>query len=55
MKVFVYMKKDSKKIATINSVTSVEERKETNEIVLFRKGQGIAFDTKVVKCTIYQN
>lgn len=56
MKVFVYLKgRPTKKIATLNNIIAVREEKDTNQIIFERKHQGISFDTKRVKCTIYQN
>lgn len=54
MKVFVYSKSDSKKIATITDVSSVAHEKES---VVFTSKDGIEFrfDTKRVKTTSYQN
>lgn len=54
MKVFVYTKKDSTKIATITDVTSVEHN--GNEVIFISKdGVEFRFNTKIVKTTIYQN
>lgn len=54
MKVFVYSKNDSKKIATITDVSNVAHGKDT---VVFTSKDGIEFkfDTRKVKTTSYQN
>lgn len=56
MKVFVYNKdKNSKKIATIENVTSVTEDKQNRRIYISTNDSQITFDTKHIKTSIYQN
>lgn len=54
MRVFVYTKADSKKIATITDVVLVTQEKDK---VFFstRDGVNFTFDCKKVKTTCYQN
>lgn len=56
MKVFIYSKNTSKKLAVINDVVKVEEDSEHNRI-LFTTADGdmLGFDTHIVKTTAYQN
>lgn len=54
MKVFVYTKSESKKIATITDVVSIEQN--GNQIVFTSKDDvKFSFDTKKIKTTSYQN
>ena len=54
MKVFVYSKKTSEKIATITSVRTVEFIKEHNKIILTTmSGEQFSFNTKEIKTTAY--
>jgi hypothetical protein len=55
MKVFVYSKKSSKKIATIKDVINVST--EIPGIIVFTTitGEKFSFDTFTMKTTIYQN
>lgn len=54
MKVFVYTKSNSKKIATITDVSAVSH---SGDSVTFTSEDGVEFrfDTKKVKTTSYQN
>ncbi len=53
MKVFVYRKDNSKKIAEIHGVTSVTQ---TGNLIHFTNDNGtLTYHTKKVKTTIYQN
>ena len=56
MKVFVYSKKTSAKIATITSVCNVEFVR-GSDIIIFTtfSGEKFSFNTKEVKTTTYQN
>lgn len=56
MRVFVYSKKTSKKIAIINNVEIVHETP-TSYLISFVTGSGenFSFNTKEVKTTTYQN
>ena len=55
MKVFVYSKKSSKKIATIQNVVNVNT--ESTGIIIFTAatGEKFSFDTATMKTTTYQN
>lgn len=54
MKVFVYTKAESKKIATFTDCNAV--RLNGNKIIFeLDDGVEVSFDTKVVKTTCYQN
>ncbi len=56
MKVFVYSKKTSKKIAEVKHVVTVQPPTASNKIILITEsGEMFTFDTKEVKTTIYQN
>ena len=56
MKVFVYSKKSSKQIASINHVKEVsEDRKNGRIFFITETGERLDFDIKNVKSTIYQN
>ncbi len=56
MKVFVYTKTPTKKIAVITGVVSAVFDKQTKKIVLeTADGVRMTFDTKTVKLTLYQN
>lgn len=56
MKVFVYSKKTSKKIAEIKNVCNVMECELANQIsITTYSGEIFKFDTNVVKTTSYQN
>lgn len=55
MKVFVYSKKSSKKIAMITSVVAVEEHADSIITFTTKNGNVFSFDTKEVKTTTYQN
>ncbi len=54
MKVFVYSKKTSKKIAVIINVASIEVI-EDKIIFCTETNETLSFDTSEVKTTIYQN
>lgn len=54
MKVFVYSKKTSKKIATITHVITVEIEFEFITFITI-SGEKFSFNTKEVKTTTYQN
>ena len=56
MKVFVYTKHPTKKIAVITGVVSAVFDKKTRKITREDvEGVRMTFDTKVVKVTLYQN
>lgn len=56
MKVFVYSKKTSKKIATIVNVIKIELFQSNKVIVFYTEtGEKFSFNTRNVKTTIYQN
>lgn len=55
MKVFVYSKKSSKKIATITNVVMVSTKEPGKIILTTVTGEEFSFDTKTMKTTIYQN
>ena len=56
MKVFVYHKgSESEKITMLTDVIAVREDKTVNEIIFETMDLNIMFDTRYVKCTIYQN
>lgn len=55
MKVFVYSKKSSKKIATIINVINVSTKEPRKIIFTAVTGEEFSFDTTVIKTTIYQN
>lgn len=56
MKVFVYSKKTSKKIAEIKQVVCVMECKVIEQILITTySGETFNFNTKEVKATVYQN
>ena len=56
MKVFVYTKTPTKKIAVLTGVMSATFDKKTRRIVLETEANGrVTFDTKTVKLTLYQN
>lgn len=56
MKVFVYSKKTSKKVAEIKKVVMVQEIPEDHKIEFVTdSGEVMTFDTKSLKSTIYQN
>ncbi len=56
MKVFVYSKKTSKKIAIVNNVKVVCETPEKCSIsFVTNSGENFCFNTKEVKTTTYQN
>lgn len=56
MKVFVYSKKTSKKIATVNNVRTIRETPSKCLIsFITSSGENFCFDTKEVKTTTYQN
>lgn len=55
MKVFVYSKKSSKKIATIINVVAVSTAQPGKIIFKTISGEEFSFDTKTIKTTIYQN
>lgn len=56
MKVFVYSKKTSKKIAEIEQVVNVMECKLTVQILITTyRGETFKFNTNEVKTTSYQN
>lgn len=56
MKVFVYSKKTSKKVAEIKKVVMVQELPEDHKIEFVTdSGEVMTFDTKSLKSTIYQN
>lgn len=54
MKVFVYTKSESKKIATLPEVSRVET---SGNFIIFTSDDDVqvAFDTRVVKTTTFQN
>lgn len=56
MKVFIYSKKSSKKVATLIDVVAVEELKSEKSIICTTSsGEAFKFNTQVMKTTIYQN
>lgn len=56
MKVFVYSKKTSAKIAEIKNAVTVQEPAASNKIIFITdSGEMFTFDTKEVKTTSYQN
>lgn len=57
MKVFVYSKKTSKKIAEVKAVVSVNcpLEKGSKIVIQTESGEVFKFDTKTMKTTIYQN
>lgn len=56
MKVFVYSKKTSKKIAEVKDVVSVACFSNKNDIlILTGSGETLKFDCQEVKTTTYQN
>lgn len=56
MKVFVYSKKSSNKIAEIKNVVTVQKPAATKQILFITEsGEIFAFDTTEVKTTTYQN
>ena len=55
MKVFVYSKKSSKKIATIINVVNVSTKEPKKIIFTTVTGEEFSFDTTTIKTTIYQN
>ena len=56
MKVFVYSKTTSNKIAEIKNVVTVQEPSVGNKIIFITEsGEMFTFDTKEVKTTTYQN
>lgn len=56
MRVFVYSKKTSKKIAQINNVSEVHSTVDKREITFVTgSGETFTFDTKTMKTTTYQN
>lgn len=56
MKVFVYSKKTSKKIAEIKQVGNIMECEVAEQILITTySGETFKFDTKDVKTTAYQN
>lgn len=56
MKVFVYSKKTSKKLATITSVVAIHAKSGENAIqIVADSGETFEFNTNVVKTTAYQN
>lgn len=56
MKVFVYAKKESKKVAEIKNVSLVREIREKHEIQLTTESNEVfKFDTHLFKTTVYQN
>lgn len=56
MKIFVYSKKTSKKIAEINNVFIATECELVKEILITTyTGETFTFDTNEVKTTLYQN
>lgn len=56
MKTFIYSKKTSKKIATINKVARVKHISEKSEIVFITEsGEEFSFDTSRIKTVTYQN
>lgn len=56
MKVFIYSKKTSKKIATLTDIIEVRCNGEKNEIMFTNEdSECFAFDTTQVKTTSYQN
>ena len=56
MKVFVYTKNPTRKIAVITGVVSAVFDKTTKTIMLQTEdGVRMTFDTKLVKLTLYQN
>lgn len=56
MKVFVYSKRTSKKIAEINGVVDVQHAKGSDKITFItNSGESMSFNTKEIKTTVYQN
>ena len=55
MKVFVYSKKSSKKIATITNVIMVSTKQPGKITFITISGEEFSFDTKIMKTTTYQN
>ena len=57
MKVFVYNKKDSKKVSVLDNIVNVYSSEEKKKIILIPKGGegNFVFNTREVKLTIYQN
>ena len=56
MKVFVYSKKTSKKIAEVKHVVTVQTPAASDKIILITEsGEMFTFSTKEVKTTCYQN
>ena len=56
MKVFVYSKKSSKKVAAIVDVANVKEIKTENVLTcMTTSGETFTFNMSEVKTTIYQN
>lgn len=56
MKVFVYSKATSNKIAEIKDVVTVQRPKASNNIIFITvSGEMFTFNTKEVKTTTYQN
>lgn len=53
MKIFVYKKKDSKKIKVIKHVICVYQT--ANRLIINTEKRSYAFDTNEVKTTCYQN
>lgn len=55
MKVFVYDKKNSKKIAELQDVTNAVALPYKKFMLVSKNGDTITYNTKEVKITIYQN
>ena len=57
MKVFIYSKKTSKKIAEVKGVVSVNcpLEKGSNIIIQTESGEEFKFDTAIIKTPIYQH
>ena len=54
MKVFIYDKKESKKVATLTDVIWIEENSDTIVFTTSLGGQ-VSFSKKLFKSTMYQN
>ena len=55
MKVFVYNKKDNKKLAQINDVHTIKHDKQNKRLIVMADFETLEIDIAIYKTTIYQN